>query len=185
MTKVIGSSELEKPYYIKNEGMFPNGCFMRLGTSTQPIPTSLIDELYAKRIHAALRYILSPRQNLTFAQLKIYYYERKFELNYQFANRLELLTSEGRYDYIAHLLADENGVSILTNTKRLEKNLVETIPMREVLINTIVHNDYSHEIPPVFEIIDNRMDFTSYGGLIQGQSQEDLSVAAVYPETEN
>lgn len=57
--------------------------------------------------------------------------------------------------------------------------------MREVLINAIVHNDYSHEIPPVFEIIDNRMDFTSYGGLIQGQSQEDLSVAAVYPETEN
>lgn len=30
VTKIIVSSGLEKPYYIKNKGMSPNGCFMRL-----------------------------------------------------------------------------------------------------------------------------------------------------------
>lgn len=110
--KIIVSSGLEKPYYIKNKGMSPNGCYMRLGTSTQPMSTALIDELYAKRIHTTLRNIPAPRQDLTFAQLKIYYQERGLELNKKFANSLELLTPEGKYNYIAYLLADENGVSI-------------------------------------------------------------------------
>lgn len=81
VTKIIISSGLEKPYYIKSKGMSPNGCYMRLGTSTQPMSTALIDEFYAKRIHTTLRNIPSPRQDLTFAQLKIYYQERGLELN--------------------------------------------------------------------------------------------------------
>ena len=223
--KIIISSGLEKPYYIKSKGMAPGGCYMRLGTSTQPMPTSLIDELYAKRIHTTLRNIPSPRQDLTFAQLKIYYQERGLELNKQFANSLELLTPDGKYNYVAYLLADENGVSIkvakyagkdkvdlieneeygycsllkatnhvlekmkienitkakVTSTKRIEKNLVEPVPMREALINAIVHNDFSREIPPVFEIFCDRMEFTSYGGLIQGQSQEDFFSCSSMP----
>ena len=110
--KIVISSGLEKPYYIKSKGMSPSGCYMRLGTSTQPMTTELIDELYAKRIHTTLRNISSPRQDLTFAQLKIYYQERGLELNKQFANSLELFTPDGKYNYIAYLLADENGVSI-------------------------------------------------------------------------
>lgn len=35
--KVIISSGLEKPYYIKGKGMAPGGCYMRIGTSTQPL----------------------------------------------------------------------------------------------------------------------------------------------------
>lgn len=225
ITKVIVCSGLEKPYYIKSKGMSPNGCYMRIGTSTQPMSTTLIDELYAKRVHATLRNIPSPRQDLTFAQLKIYYQERGFELNRKFANSLELLTPDGKYNYIAYLLADENGVSIkvakyagstkvdlveneeygycslikatnhvlekmkienvtkakVTSTKRIEKNLVESVPLREALINSIVHNDFSREIPPVFEIFNNRIELTSYGGLIPGQSIEDFFSCSSMP----
>ncbi|HJC47373.1 MAG TPA: ATP-binding protein, partial [Candidatus Lachnoclostridium pullistercoris] len=110
--KIIISSGLEKPYYIRNQGMSPSGCFTRIGTSTQPMTTAMIDDLYAKRIHTTLRNILSPRQDLNFSQLKIYYQERGFELNQNFANSLELYTPDGKYNYIAYLLADENGVSI-------------------------------------------------------------------------
>lgn len=225
MIKIIVSSGLEKPYYIRGKGMSPSGCYMRVGTSTQPMSTALIDELYAKRIHTTLRNIPSPRQDLTFAQLKIYYQERGLELNNQFANSLELYTPDGKYNYIAYLLADENGVSIkvakyagkdkvdlaeneeygycslvkatntvlekmkienvtkakVTSTKRVEKNLVEPVPLREALINAIVHNDYSREIPPVFEIFSDRMEFTSYGGLIQGQSMEEFFSCSSMP----
>ena len=76
VVKIIISSGLEKPCYIKTKGMAPGGCYMRLGTSIQPIPSSMIDELYAKRIHTTLRNIPFPGQDLTFAQLKIYYQER-------------------------------------------------------------------------------------------------------------
>lgn len=223
--KILISSGTEKPYYIKKLGMSPNGCFVRMGTSSQPMTTSMIDDLYSKRIHTTLRSIPSPRQDLTFAQLKIYYQERGLELNDRFASSLELLTPEGKYNYVAYLLADENGVSIkvakyagtdkvdlieneeygycslikathqvldklkienstmakVTSTKRIEKNLVEPIPMREAIINTIVHSDFSREIPPVFEIFSDRMVFTSYGGLIPGQSEQDFFSCSSMP----
>ena len=223
--KILISSGTEKPYYIKKNGMSPNGCFIRMGTSSQPMTTTMIDDLYSKRIHTTLRNIPSPRQDLTFAQLKIYYQERGLELNDRFANSLELLTPDGKYNYVAYLLADENGVSIkvakyastdkvnlieneeygycslikatnqvleklkienstmatVTSTKRIEKNLVESIPMREAVINTIVHYDFSREIPPVFEIFSDRMVFTSYGGLIPGQSEQDFFSCSSMP----
>ena len=225
VTKIIVSSGLEKPYYIKNKGMSPSGCYMRLGTSTQPMSTALIDELYARRIHTTLRNIPAPRQDLSFAQLKIYYQERGLELNKKFASSLELLTPDGKYNYIAYLLADENGVSIkvakyagtdkvdlieneeygycslikatnhvlekmkienitkakVTSAKRIEKNLIEPVPLREALINAVVHNDFSREIPPVFEIFSNRMEITSYGGLISGQSKKDFFSCSSMP----
>ena len=71
--KVIVSSGLEKPYYIRSKGMSPSGCYMRIGTSTQPMTTSVIDEFYSRRIHTTLRNVPAPRQDLSFAQLKIYY----------------------------------------------------------------------------------------------------------------
>ena len=37
------------------------------------------------------------------------------------------------------------------------------------------------EIPPVFEIFSNRMEFTSYGGLISGQSREDFFSCSSMP----
>lgn len=69
----------------------------------------------------------------------------------------------------------------VTSTKRIEKNLVESVPLREALINSIVHNDFSREIPPVFEIFSNRIEFTSYGGLISGQSIEDFFSCSSMP----
>ena len=223
--KIIISSGLEKPYYIKAKGMSPSGCYTRIGTSSQPMTTAMIDDLYARRIHTTLRNISSPRQDLKFAQLKIYYQERGLELNKQFANSLELLTPDGKFNYIAYLLADENGVSIkvakyagsdkvdlieneeygycslikatysvleklkienvtyakVTSTKRIEKNLVEPVAMREAIVNCIVHNDFTHEIPPVFEIFNNRIVMTSYGGLIPGQSEEDFFSCSSMP----
>lgn len=216
--KILISSGTEKPYYIKNKGMSPAGCYIRVGTSSQPMTTFMIDELYAKRIHTTLRNITSPRKKLSFSQLKIYYQERGFELNDQFANSLELVTPEGLYNYNAYLLADENAVSIklakysgtdkadlieneeygycslikatksvlerlrienitrakVTGITRIEKNLVEPVALREAVINAMVHNDYTREIPPVFEIFSDRMEITSYGGLIPGQSKEEF-----------
>ena len=59
-----------------------------------------------------MKEIESPRQELTFNQLKIYYEECGLKLNDNFLQNLDLLTSEGKYNYNAFLLADENNISI-------------------------------------------------------------------------
>ena len=72
----------------------------------------MIDNMYAKRVKNTLKEIESPRQELTFNQLKIYYEGQGLQLNENFLKNLDLLTSDGKYNYNAFLLADENNVSI-------------------------------------------------------------------------
>ena len=110
--KVIISSGTEKPYYLRKKGRTPEGCYVRVGSSKERMTERMIDDMYARRIKNTLKEIDSPRQELTFNQLKIYYEEHGLKLNDNFLQNLDLLTSEGKYNYNAFLLADENNISI-------------------------------------------------------------------------
>jgi predicted HTH transcriptional regulator len=217
---IIVSSGTEKPYYLRSLGMSPAGCFLRVGNGVQQMSIAMIDRLYASRTRNSLRNIVSPRfGNHSFAQLKIYYQERGFDLNEAFLQNLDLFTPDGKYNYVAYLLADVNSISIkvakyagidkcdlveneeygfcslikateqvlnkleLENktftkitgaAKRFERRMIDRIALREAFINAIVHNDYSREIPPVVEIYSNRLAITSYGGLIEGLSEDEF-----------
>ena len=127
--KVTISSGTEKPYYLRKRGRTPEGCYIRVGSSKERMTEKMIDDMYAKRVKYTLKEIESPRQELTFNQLKIYYEEHILMLNDNFLQNLDLLTSDGKYNYNAFLLADENNVSIKlvkyvgTNKLELLENL--------------------------------------------------------------
>jgi predicted HTH transcriptional regulator len=70
------ASGFEKPYHLKEFGLSPKGCFMRLGNQTIQMPRKMIEELFVRRCPFTLRDTKSPNQFLTFEQLKIYYYEK-------------------------------------------------------------------------------------------------------------
>lgn len=110
---VVVSSGTEKPYYIRSLGMSPSGCFIRIGSSFRQMDTKMIDGFYNSRTRNSLRNIVSPRYtDHTFAQLKIYYEEKGFKLNDEFLKNLDLFTPDGKFNYVAYLLADRNSVSI-------------------------------------------------------------------------
>ena len=207
--KIIVVNGRETPYYVKKYGMSPKGCFVRVGSSSEPMTQDMIENLFAKRVRNSLSKIKSHRQDLTFEQLKIYYEEKGLKLNDKFASNLELVTEDGDYNYVAYLMADENGTSIkvakysgkdkinlienneygycslikatnkvleklevenktatlITSTTRKEQPLWNKIALREAVINAMVHNDYTTENPPVFEIFEDRIEITSTGGL--------------------
>jgi predicted HTH transcriptional regulator len=207
--KIIVASGSETPYYVKKYGMSPKGCFIRLGSASEPMNTMMIEELFSRRTRNSLGKIKSNRQDLTFEQLKIYYEARGLKLNEQFASNLELLTRDGYYNYVAYLMADSNGTSIkvakynginkvhlienneygycslikatksvldklelenrtatlITSKERINQRLWNPLALKEAVINAIVHNDYTNELPPVFEIYDDRLEITSSGGL--------------------
>ncbi|MDR2698292.1 MAG: putative DNA binding domain-containing protein [Candidatus Methanoplasma sp.] len=215
--RIIVSCGQQRPYYIRKMGMSEQGCFIRVGSSTQPMAEQMIEDLLAKRQQSSLQSMPSPRRNLTFKQLLIYYEEKNFEPTEQFIENLELRQSNGEYNYTAYLLADENGASIkvavyagadkvdlletreygnrclitaaqrildrmdsenrtfakITAKNRLEKERVNSIALREAVINAIVHNDYAKGVPLV-EIFSDRIVVTSCGGLVAGLSEEDL-----------
>jgi hypothetical protein len=74
--------------------------------------TEMIESRFSKRIRTSLKNIPSSHQDLSFAQLKIYYEENGLMLTDKFAKNLDLLTDDGRYNYFAFLLADKNNISI-------------------------------------------------------------------------
>jgi ATP-dependent DNA helicase RecG len=104
--RIIVSSGPEKPYYIRNQGMSPSGCFIRIGSATVPMTTEMIDDLYSKRTRNSLGKISSPKKDLSFEQLKIFYEENGFGLNKKFAQSLELVTNDKHYNYVAYLVSD-------------------------------------------------------------------------------
>lgn len=110
--RIIVAGGLEKPYYLRKYGMTEKGCFIRIGSACEPMSQDMIDSLYSRRIRNTIGKMESTRHNLTFEQLKIYYDARGLHLNASFMKNLELLTPEGKPNYAAYLLADENGVSV-------------------------------------------------------------------------
>lgn len=216
--KIIVASGSEKPYFKKKYGMTEKGCFVRIGTASEPMPQKMIEELFASRTRDSIGKIKANRQDLSFELLRIYYQEKQKPLNKQFKKNLELTTPQGDLNYAAYLLADENNVSVklakyqdnsrvdlvesneygyvslikatksildkvdlenrtitkITSKERNEKRLWNPIALREAIINAFVHNDYTREIAPKFEIFNDRIEITSAGSLPEGLSEDEF-----------
>ena len=121
---------LEKPYYLKKQGMTPNGCFYRIGSQSSPMTQSMIDGLFSRRVINTLHNVVSPNQHLSFTQLRLFYQEKGFDIESgYFLNNLDLYTEDGKFNYVAYLMSDNNGISIkvarfrgMDKTDILERN---------------------------------------------------------------
>ena len=216
----------EKPYHLRGMGMTPDSCFIRIGSSTEKMDEHLINKLFRERTKNSLKNITSPKQDLSFSELKIYYKEKGIDVGYNFERQLEFFTDEGKYNYVAYLLADNNTVSIkvakyagndvdelmenyeygfcslITATKRvlekirtenkiyakitypdrMEKELYDYVAVREAIINAIVHNDWSNEYPPKFELFNNRIEISSFGGIQNEFTEEEFLLGYSAPK---
>jgi predicted HTH transcriptional regulator len=103
----------EKPYYIKSKGLSESGTFIRIGASAQPMTQNMIYSFQNKSFPKSLINIESPEPELTFADLFIYYRRFNKPLNDNtFAKTLNFLTKDGKYNYLAYLMADNNQISV-------------------------------------------------------------------------
>lgn len=215
---IIVARGLEKPYHLKGMGMTPDSCFIRIGSSNERMDEHLINKLFRERTKNSLKNIVSPNQNLTFRDLKIYYTEKGFDVGENFEKQLDFYTADGKYNYVAYLLADENRVSIkvakyagtdvdelienyefgycslvkathrvlekfitenkifakITYPERKEQPMYDYKAVREVIINAIVHNDWSNEYPPKFEFFSDRLEVSSFGGIQNEYTEEEF-----------
>lgn len=58
----------------------------------------------------------------------------------------------------------------ITPKERENKRLWNQVALREATINSLVHNDFSREVPPKFEIFADRIEITSAGALPDGMT---------------
>lgn len=107
------SAGQEKPYYIRQYGMSPNGCYLRVGAGLKQMDETMISSLFSSRTRTSLRNIPSIRYGEhSFLQLRLYYQEHGFEVNDSFLQNLDLYTPDGKLNMVAFLLADQNSLSV-------------------------------------------------------------------------
>lgn len=216
--KIVIARGNERPYYLKGMGMTPDSCFIRVGSSIQNMPSEMINNEFSKRTKNSLKNIEAPKQDLKFSQLKIYYEEKGFNINNNFLRQLGLYTDNGKYNYNAYLLADNNDISIrfgkydgnnavnlienedfgncsvikatknilnkleienrnftkIEYPERKEVKMYDYIAVREAVVNAIVHNDWSNEYSPKFELFNDKLVISSNGGIQENVTKEEF-----------
>ncbi len=70
----------------------------------------------------------------------------------------------------------------ITANKRKERKLLDPVALREAVINAIIHNNYTNEVPPKFELFSNRLEITSAGGLPSGLSEAEFFMGYSVPQ---
>lgn len=106
----------------------PYSCFglylIRVGSENRKILRDDLGDLFLTNSSIALDTIESIDQNLTFNGLKSLYISKGFTIDHKtFAPNMGLLTKNGRYNYIAQILSDNNNCSIkVTRFKGKDKN---------------------------------------------------------------
>ncbi|MCK5818203.1 MAG: transcriptional regulator [Psychromonas sp.] len=106
-------------------------------------------------------------------------------------NRVDLVENE-EYGYcclikatkavLEKLKVENRTLATITDTTRKETKLLNPVALREAVINAIIHNAYSREVPPKFELFSDRIEITSAGGLPQGFDQEEFFMGYSVPQ---
>lgn len=102
---------------------------------------------------------------------------------YSGTNRVDLIENN-EYGYCSLIKAtksvldkielENRTAATITPKERKEQRLWNAIALREAIVNAFVHNDYTREIPPKFEIFADRIEITSAGSLPEGLSKEEF-----------
>jgi len=76
-------------------------------------------------------------------------------------------------------------VSSFKGLERIEKSDYPTEALREALLNSLVHRDYSYSGSIIININDSFMEFISIGGLVPGLSPDDIRSGISQPRNRN
>lgn len=147
---IIIASGNEKPYYVKKYGMCPQGAYTRVGSYCVQLTEKQIFDLYSRRTRTSLINIISPTQELTFTQLRIYYDEIGYQFTSNTFKQFHFQLETGEYNYLAYLLSDQNAL-VINVGKFKGDNVVELEEMKSYSNQSLVKT--THEI---IEFIDKQ-----------------------------
>ena len=78
------------------------------------------------------------------------------------------------HQVLNRLEVENRTLARITSKQREEQRLYDAVALREAVINALVHNDYSYDGVPKFEIFVDRIEMTSAGGIPQGLSEDEF-----------
>lgn len=203
-----------RPYYLANKGLRPEGVYIRHGFSSIPASDSIIRNMIKETdgdVYEALRSI---NQDLTFNSCENEFKNRNIDFKEQ---ALKLVSNDGLYTNLGLLLSDQcpytikaavfedydqslfkdrnefsgsllkqledvysyidkynNNRSTFDKLWRIDTRDYPEKALREALLNSIVHRDYSYSASTLISIYKDRLEIVSVGGLMPGYELKDI-----------
>lgn len=203
-----------RPYYLTNKGLRPEGVYIRHGFSSIPASDSTIRNMIKETdgdVYEALRSI---NQDLTFNSCENEFKNRNIDFKEQ---ALKLVSNDGLYTNLGLLLSDQcpytikaavfedydqslfkdrnefsgsllkqledvysfidkynNNRSTFDKLWRIDTRDYPEKALREALLNSIVHRDYSYSASTLISIYKDRLEIVSVGGLMPGYELKDI-----------
>lgn len=106
----------QRPYYISDKGIKPNGVYVRQGTASAPASVSLIRKLIKETDGERYENMRSFNQELTFQALEKEFRDRNIPLGSTNMKTLGLVNMENLYTNLGYLLSDQCTQSIKVAT---------------------------------------------------------------------
>lgn len=103
-------------YCIKKYGFSPNGCHYRIGTTCKSMTLEMIRNKFEQGLSNIDAMVLqeSYHQDLKFTKLKLLLLENGYHIDdISFERNFKLRTTNGYYNYLAELLADDNTIPFI------------------------------------------------------------------------
>lgn len=203
-----------RPYYLANKGLRPEGVYIRHGFSSIPASDSAIRNMIKETDGDVYEVLRSINQELTFNACENEFKNRNIDFKEQ---ALKLVSNDGLYTNLGLLLSDQcsytikaavfedydqslfkdrnefsgsllkqledvysyidrynNNRSTFDKLWRIDTRDYPEKALREALLNSIVHRDYSYSASTLISIYKDRLEIVSVGGLMPGYELKDI-----------
>ena len=207
----------DRPYYLANKGLRPEGVYVRQGTSSVPSTDTAIRRMIKETDGDSFEDMRSLEQELTFQETNAEFKRRNIAFSLPQMKSLGILNADGIYTNLGLLLSDQcshtikmasfegNNQNIFKDRREFSGSLLQQlndsydyidlrnqthatfdkllrvdqrdypeVAIRESLLNSLVHRDYSYSASTLISVYDDRIELVSVGGLVKGISINDI-----------
>jgi ATP-dependent DNA helicase RecG len=207
----------DRPYYLVNKGLRPEGVYVRQGTSSVPSTDTVIRRMIKETDGDSFEDMRSLEQELTFRETNIEFKRRNIPFGFPQMKSLGILNVDGIYTNLGLLLSEQcshtikmasfegNNQNIFKDRREFSGSLLQQlydaydyidqrnqthatfdkllrvdqrdypeVAIREALLNSLVHRDYSYSASTLISVYDDRIELVSVGGLVKGISIHDI-----------
>jgi ATP-dependent DNA helicase RecG len=206
-----------RPYYLAQKGLRPEGVYVRQGYSSVSASDTAIRRMIKETDGDHFEDMRSLEQNLTFTAAQKEFSNRNIPLGSMQMKTLGIINKDDVYTNLGLLLSDQckhsikaavfqgTTPNIFKDRKEFSGSLFQQMndvyeyidfhnktqatfeglyridtkdyketAVREALLNSLVHREYSMSASTFISIYDDRIEFTSVGGLVTGITLNDV-----------
>ena len=194
----------DRPYYLGSKGLKPSGVYVRNGTSSDPATDTAIRRMIKETDGDSFESMRSLEQNLSFEAAEKQFEKQNIPFNAAKMQTLGMISADGIYSNVALLLSDQcpstikaatfsgedkgsfqdrrySYLDMRNQTKatfdglyRIDTRDYPEDALREALLNSLVHRDYSFRASTLVSVYADRIEFVSVGGLPSGIELDDI-----------